>query len=85
VVPLAAGAVLAAAGVAAVVAVAGTGLLAAGAVVAALPLAAGATGGAVLLPLLSWLQAASASRAAHRNGRRFNMAYLERVGPKSWD
>ncbi len=54
------------------------GLLAAGAgvavvVVALLPAVAGVAGWAVL-PLLSWLHAASASRAAHRSGRRLNMA-----------
>jgi hypothetical protein len=70
-VPVAAGAALPA--------VAGALLLAvvlAGAA-SALLVAAGAACWAALPVSLSWLQAASASRAAHRNGRRFNMADLE--------
>jgi hypothetical protein len=48
----------------------------AGAAVAAEAAAALAVGWAEPPVSLSWLQAASASRAAHRNGRRFNMANL---------
>jgi hypothetical protein len=78
--PVAAGvALLVAAGAAVVAALAGAALLGAAGVAAVL-LATGAAGGTLLLVSLSWLQAASASRAAHRNGRRFNMADLERWG-----
>jgi hypothetical protein len=75
-VPVAAGAALPA--------VAGAVLLAvvlAGAA-SALLVTAGAACWAALPVSLSWLQAASASRAAHRNGRRFNMADLERRNTK---
>src|SRR6185312_598175 len=65
-----------AAGAAAVVAAAGLLAAGAGVVVALLPAVAG-VGGWAVLPLLSWLHAASASRAAHRSGRRLNMATSE--------
>jgi hypothetical protein len=68
-----------AAGVAAVVA--GAALV--GVVAAATGAAEGAAG--VLPLLLSWLQAASARRATHRIGRRFNMANLERENARTDD
>jgi len=75
VVLLAAGAVLAGvAGAAAVLA--GAALVAAVAVVAAVVALAGVDDGVALLPLF-WLHAASANRAAHKIGRRFNMEHLD--------
>ena len=68
VVLLAAGAVLAG--------VAGAALVAAVAVVAAVVALAGVDDGVALLPLF-WLHAASANRAAHKIGRRFNMEHLD--------
>jgi hypothetical protein len=73
---LAAGFALAAAAGAAVVAVAGAALVAGVTAAAAVLVLTGVDDGAAVLPL-SWLQAASASRAAHRIGRRFNMEHLD--------
>jgi hypothetical protein len=69
-----AAALVAAAGASTVVALAGA-VLAAGAGVALL-VVVGVAGWVALEAPLSWLQAASASRAAHRIGKRFNMEYL---------
>jgi hypothetical protein len=77
VLPLAGVAVPLAAGAAVVAADAG--LLTAGAGVAAIVAVLLVAAGWAVLPLLSWLHAASASRAAHRSGRRLNMATSQSV------
>jgi parvulin-like peptidyl-prolyl isomerase len=73
---LAAGAALAAVAGAAAVLAGAARLAAVAVVVAAVVVLAGVDDTAALLPL-SWLQAASASRAAHKIGRRFNMEHLD--------
>src|SRR6185437_4315909 len=88
---VAAAVVAAAAGVAVLAAVVGAALAAgalavagAAGAVAAVLVAAGVVGAAVPLSL-EWPQAVSASRAAHRIARRFNMGYLGGAGTRDAD